>query len=94
MPKKSDVPIWSLSTNSLKIFSGFGSYKLAPTYTASSVYIIFTSVLNSSGIGVPFFGSSETKSVAISAFFHESSFNLASITMVSFVFFADILFLV
>ena len=53
-----------------------------------------TSVLNSSGIGVPFLGSKETKSVAISASFHEASFNSASIEMFSVVFFVETLFLV
>ncbi|MFM7895784.1 MAG: hypothetical protein ACKO8L_07580, partial [Flavobacterium sp.] len=60
---------------------------------ASSEYSILTSVLNSSGIGVPFLGSSEIKFVAIAASFQELSFSFASIEIFSVVFFVLIFFL-
>ena len=91
-PKKSDVPISSLSTSSFNILEGSGSYNVAPIYMASSVYKTFTSVLNSFGIGVPFLGSNETKSVAISAFSHDFSFKLASIEINSDVLVVAIVF--
>ncbi len=43
---------------------------------------------------MPFFGSKEIKSVAISASFQEVSFNTASIEMFSIVFLVETLFLV